>query len=190
MMLSLITVTLLASSCSKVYSEYQHGYGQQQQLHSVPEFESYGKIVYPHFDIIELGSYQEGHIPPKTVHITKKIVITEPKPYPVKVPHPVPYPVPQKVPYPVVHTELLKVPHPVPYPVTKTVQVPVEVPKPYPVPEHEFKGSEGGDSGYGGNQNGGDQGSYAQFDHNSGGGDQGSYAQFDHNSVGGDQGEP
>ncbi|XP_045479945.1 alpha/beta-gliadin A-V-like [Harmonia axyridis] len=183
MMLSSITVVVFTLCFSKAYSEYHHGYGQQQQqqLQTVPDFESYGKIEYPHFDIIELGSYQKGDIPPKTIHLTKKIVIKEPKPYPVKVPHPVPYPVPHKVPYPVVHTELVKVPHPVPYPVTKTVPVPVEVPKPYPVPSHELQDSGEGQSGYGGGQNGGDQGNYAEFNQQSGGeqdyGSQDSYNQ-------------
>ncbi|KAL3265448.1 hypothetical protein HHI36_009652 [Cryptolaemus montrouzieri] len=148
-------VTILAVFCSKAYPEYHHERGHS--LQAIPDLESYGKIQYPHFDIIELGSYQKGDIPPKVIHITKKIVIKQPHPYPVKVPHPVPYPVPHKVPYPVVHTKVETVAQPVPYPVIKTVQVPVEVPKPYPVPVHDYKAPDGGQTAYGGGTSGSGQ---------------------------------
>ncbi|KAK9886867.1 hypothetical protein WA026_019124 [Henosepilachna vigintioctopunctata] len=158
-MLFKITVTILAIFCSNAHTEYHHGGGQN--LQTVPQIESYGKIKYPHYDIIDLGTHQKGLIPPKVVQITKKVVIREPKPYPVEIPHPVPYPVPHKVPFPVVHTKILKVPEPVPFPVTKTVHVPLEVPKPYPVSAHEYQGSSGDQTGYGGGAGG-----FSQHDNN------------------------
>lgn len=141
------------------------GYKYEHKLQTVPNKDSYGKIEYPHFDIIELGEYKKHHLPPKVIHVNKRIVIKEPKPYPVKVPHHVPYPVIQKVPYPVINKEIVKVPEPIPYPVVKTIHVPVEVPKPYPVPSHEFEVPSPaiGNTGY--EQSGYDQHGYDQTEY-------------------------
>ncbi|XP_045479641.1 uncharacterized protein LOC123684425 [Harmonia axyridis] len=134
-MLILIVTFSIFSSSSAIPGYHSGGH----KLRTVPEGASYGKIQYPHFDIIDLGDYRKNGLPPKYIHVNKKIVIKEPKPYHVKVPHHVPYPVIQKVPYPVVNKEIVKVPQPIPYPVLKTVHIPVEVPKPYPVSSHEYE---------------------------------------------------
>ncbi|XP_008192309.1 uncharacterized protein LOC103312710 [Tribolium castaneum] len=130
-------------------------------LEGVPNESHYGKLHYPKFDIIHLGSAIKDTLPPAVVEITKKVVIKEPHPYPVKVPVPVPHPIEVPKPYPVVHTKLVKVPHPVPVEIIKKVPVAFEVPKPFPVPVEEFKGHQGGSEG----SFGGSFGGHEQFGH-------------------------
>ncbi|XP_063915094.1 uncharacterized protein LOC135131344 [Zophobas morio] len=136
-----------------------YGHGGTSQLEGVPNDSHYGKLTYPHYDILELGSEIKGSLPPAVVEITKKVVIKEPKPYPVKVPVPVPHPVEVAKPYPVVETKIIKVPHPVPVEVIKKIPVPFEVPKPFPVPSEEFKAPhlQAPVSSYGGSFSGHDQ---------------------------------
>ncbi|CAH0560912.1 unnamed protein product [Brassicogethes aeneus] len=113
------------------------GGGEHYQLEGVPGVDAYGKTQYPQFNIIELGEYSKGQLPPATIVSNKQITIKVPQPYPVKVPHPVHVPVPVAKPYPVIQTKIVQVPQHVPYEVIKRVPVPVEVPKPYPVPANE-----------------------------------------------------
>lgn len=134
------------------------------KLEGVPNESHYGKLHYPKYDVIHLGSAIKGHLPPAVVEITKKVVIKEPQPYPVKVSVPVPHPVEVPKPFPVVHTKIIKVPHPVPYEVIKKVPVAFEVPKPFPVPIEEFK-HHGGGGGGGEGSFGGSFGGHEQFGH-------------------------
>ncbi|KAF5294548.1 hypothetical protein FQR65_LT10740 [Abscondita terminalis] len=129
-----------------------HGGGDggnlQYELMGVPDINGYGALNYPKFAILDLGTSQQGDIPPKVVKISSTVALKIPKPYPVKIPHNVPYPVHVDKPYPVPVPQLIKVPQPVPVEVIKKVPVPVEVPKPYPVPQNEYSQSQGSsDSG-------------------------------------------
>lgn len=132
-----------------------HG-DMQLILAGVPNVGSYGKTVYPSFDIQDLGTSVHGEIPPKTIKIHESVTIKEPQPYPVKVPHPVPYPVHIPKPIPIPVTKIVHVPHSVPVEVIKPIHVPVEVPKPYPVPAHEYNaGGHGQEQGHGHDLGGG-----------------------------------
>lgn len=164
-----IFFTIFWLSCT--YASFHQG-GAGYQLFGVPDLESYGKLEYPKYDLIELGNIVHGEIPPKTVKVLKTISYKVPQPYPVKVPYKVPYPVHIEKPYPVVETKFIKISHPVPFPVIKEVPVPLEVPKPYPVPADEYKppaqeaASQGwaGASSFGGSYQGGGESSQGGLD--------------------------
>lgn len=130
--------TLCLCWLSLAYASLHQG-GLEYQLYGVPDIESYGKLQYPKYDLLELGNIVHGELSPKTIKVLKTISYKVPQPYPVKVPYKVPYPVHVEKPFPVVETKFIKVPHPVPFPVYKQVPVPLEVPKPYPVPAEEYK---------------------------------------------------
>lgn len=153
-----VIIAICCLATSQARPGYEHG-GSTMQLKGVPDESHYGKLTYPHFDVIHLGSAIKDSLPPAVVHITKKVIVKEPQPYPVKVPVPVPHPVEVAKPYPVIQTKIIKVPHPVPYEVIKKVAVPFEVPKPYPVPTDEFKAPhiEAPVASYGGSFSGHDQ---------------------------------
>ncbi|XP_050299356.1 uncharacterized protein LOC126738187 isoform X2 [Anthonomus grandis grandis] len=129
-----------------------------QQLEGVPDLETFGKIKYPKYNILDLGEYSHDHLPGDEIKVIKESKITIPQPYPVKIPVPHPYPVHIEKPYPVHETKIVKVPYPVPQIVEKKIPYPVEVPKPYPVPVHSHESDHGdalsqlqGSGGYGGN---------------------------------------
>lgn len=139
-----------------------------QQLEGVPDLETYSKISFPKYDILDLGEYSKGHVPGDEIKVTKESKITIPQPYPVKIPVPQPYPVHIEKPYPVHETKIVKVPYPVPQVIEKKVPYPVEVPKPYPVHVNSDEGSHGGgfDQLGGGASYGGDIGGHQAFEGN------------------------
>lgn len=182
---------VFAMCCCFLTAQARPGiHGGGHGLQGVPGIGAYGKVEFPKFDILELGEFSKGSLPPETIVSNKEIVIKEPQPYPVKVPHPVHVPYPVHKPYPVVQTKIIKVPQPVPYEIVKKVPVPIEVPKPYPVPVSSHGGSSGGYGGGYGNgiehqSLGGNEGSYG------GGSDYGSGYEggFGHESSAGTSGE-
>ncbi|ENN80991.1 hypothetical protein HUJ04_011621 [Dendroctonus ponderosae] len=124
------------------------GLSSNQQLEGVPDLETYTKITYPKYDILDLGDYSKGHLPGDEIKLTKESKLTIPQPYPVKIPIPQPYSVHIDKPYPVHEAKIVKVPVPVPQIVEKKVPYPVEVPKPYPVQVESDGGNGGGYEGH------------------------------------------
>lgn len=157
--------------CCSVPSQasFSHG-GGHEQLSAVPDVSHYGKLTYPKYDFIHLGTDIKSSLPPTTVQITEFKTVQIPKPYPVKVPVPHPVLVHVPKPFPVVETKILKVPVPVPHEVIKQVPVPIEVPKPFPVSSGDYNHHhEGGDGGGGGGSYGGESSYGGSFSENQNG---------------------